>query len=115
MLEARYYEKRTADPEYLAGFGLTPPEAPGSRSIRVILRRDNRQILTDFEVGDFNIDIGRGTRGAYLKFPGQFQVWLARADFIDLSVDWRDWTYSTLWNLRFGRIADTDKSMPPNR
>jgi len=109
MLEARYYEKRTADPEYLAGFGLTPPEAPGSRSIRIILRRDNRQILTDFEVGDFNIDIGRGTRGAYLKFPGQFQVWLARADFIDLSVDWRDWTYSTLWNLRFGRIADTDK------
>ena len=37
------------------------------------------------------------------------------ADFIDLEPAWQNWTYSTLWNLRFGRLAavnkdtDTDK------
>ena len=35
----------------------------------------------------------------------QFQVWLADVDFFDLSLDKNYWTYSSLWNLRFGRFV----------
>ena len=60
--------------------------------------------IESFSVGHYDIDLGRGTKGAYLKFDGLFQIWLAKADFINLSTRWQDWTYSSLWNLRFGRL-----------
>jgi len=115
LLEARFYEKRTAAPEYLSNFGLTPLAVPNSRTIDITLRNADNKDVSHFEIGDFNIDIGRGSRGAYLKFPNQFQVWLIEADFIDLSTDWQDWTYSSLWNLRFGRIADISVPHTPEQ
>lgn len=115
IIDARYYEKRTADPQYLSNFGLSPIEVAGSQTIKVVLSDTAGQTLTQFDVGSFNVDIGRGNHGAYLKFPNQFQVWLARVDFIDLSTAWQDWAYSTLWNLRFGRIADTDQIHNPEQ
>ena len=105
LLEAVYYEKKSARAEHLGRFGLDPIEVPGSPNIRIELKDQNRRSLTSFEVGKFNVDIGRGAQAAYIKFDNQFQVWLVAAEFIDLSTDWRDWTYSTLWNLRFGRLA----------
>ncbi len=115
LLETRFYEKRTASPEYLPNFGLTPLAVEKSRTIEISLSGSDGKNIASFEIGDFNIDIGRGSRGAYLKFPNQFQVWLIQADFIDLSTDWRDWTYSTLWNLRFGRLASTTPPLPPQQ
>ena len=54
------------------------------------------------------MDIGRGAKAAYIKFDNRFQVWLIAADFIDLEPTWQNWTYSSLWNLRFGRLAAVD-------
>ncbi len=108
LLEARFYEKRTASPEYLHKFGLSPLEVAASRTTEIALRDEKGKDIIRFDVGDYNIDIGRGAQGAYIKFPNQFQVWLIKGDFIDLSSEWQDWTYSSLWNLRFGRIADTN-------
>ena len=111
LLEARYFEKRTADPKFLSNFGLLPLQSPSSTTTQVTLSNDKRDILSQFELGTINLDIGRGAKGAYLKFPNQFQVWLIKADFIDLSSDWRQWTYSSLWNLRFGRLVKTQKNL----
>ena len=82
---------------------------------RLTFANDKGDILSQFELGTINLDIGRGAKGAYLKFPNQFQVWLIKADFIDLSSDWRQWTYNSLWNLRFGRLVKTQKSLTPEQ
>lgn len=109
LLEAVYYEKKSDRVEYLSRFGLQPIEQAGSPNINVQLFNDKNQNLENFEVGKYDIDIGRGSRAAYLKFADQFQVWLVAADFIDLSVNPNDWTYSTVWNLRLGRFISFDK------
>lgn len=105
LLDARYYEKKSARAEYLNRFGLTPIDVPGSEAVSITLREQDNKILTQFDIGRYDLPIGRGARGAFIRFPGQFQVWLIWADLIDLSPDWREWTYSSLWNLRFGRLA----------
>ncbi len=110
LLDATYYEKKSAKAEYLAKFGLQPQEVEDSPNIRIELLNKDNFPLKAFEIGKFDIDIGRGGRAAYLKFDNQFQIWLVNADFIDLSTDWRDWTYSTIWNLRFGRLEKVNNN-----
>lgn len=104
MLEARYYERKSAKVEHLAKFGLQSIENPDSPAVNVALQNEQGKDILRFEVGRYDIDIGRGAKGAYLKFPDKFQVWLAAAEFIDLSLNVSDWTYGTLWNLRLGRL-----------
>ncbi len=114
LLEARFYEKKTSDAVYLKKFDLNPPGEEGSKNIRVELKDKTGKIVEGFEIGRYDIDIGRGAKGAYVKFDNRFQVWLVAADFIDLSPDWRNWTYSSLWNLRFGRTERINNSTDAN-
>lgn len=104
LLEAVYYEKKASGIEYLAAFGLLPTENRDSTAIRVSLDHGSNPLL-EFDIGQYDLDLGRGSRGAYIRFPNSFQVWQIAADFIDLSLQKDSWTYSSLWNLQFGRIA----------
>lgn len=108
LLEATYFEKKSAKVENLSQFGLAPVAQKGSPNIRVELDNTSGKMIESFEVGKYNIDLGRGSMGAYLKFDNKFQVWLVAIELIDLSTDWQEWTYSTMWNLRFGRFAEVD-------
>lgn len=110
MMEARFYEKKANKAEQLAIFGLQPIEADNSPNTRIELDDKNKSPVQTFEVGKYNIELGRGSSAAYIKFDGQFQVWLAEADFIDLSADWHNWTYSNLWDLRFGRLESFNQN-----
>lgn len=105
IIEATYYEKKSSKAEFLSKFGLQSQEIANSPNIRIELKDARNQALTSFEVGKYDIDIGRGAKAAYIKFNHQFQVWLIAADFIDLAPIWQNWTYSSLWNLRFGRLS----------
>lgn len=113
LLEATYYEKKSSQVEYLNRFGLQPIDQPGSPNIAVRLEDEKGRSIEDFEIGKYDLDIGRGSRAAYLKFAHQFQVWLVAADFIDLSVASADWTYSSLWNLRLGRLVSVNNQNNP--
>lgn len=104
LLEARFYEKKSDKAENLSKFGLSPIEQKESQNTRIELLDSSNKLLQALEVGAYNLDLGRGDMAAYVKFDNQFQVWLAEADFVDLSTNWHDWTYSTLWNMRFGRL-----------
>ena len=108
LLEARYFEKKSDKVEHLAHFGLQDLTDPASPKTEVTLKDSNGRQLVRFDIGRYDIDIGRGSRAAYVKFPPKFQVWSAAADFIDLSPDFADWTFSTLWNLRLGRLISFD-------
>lgn len=116
LMSARYYEKKSDKAENLHRFGLQPIEAENSPNTRIELYSENSELIQPLEVGTYNLDLGRGSKAAYVKFDGQFQVWLAEADFIDLSTDWNQWTYSKLWDLRYGRLSsfneikDADKT-----
>ena len=72
-------------------------------------------VLADFSVGRYDIDIGRGARAAYIRFADKFQVWMIKADLIDLSTNVADWTYGSLWNLRFGRLSGFNRTSNLNR
>lgn len=108
LLEAVYYEKKSDRGEDLEKFGLAPLGVADSPNIRIELKNADGQNLTTFNVGRYDLDIGRGAKAAYIKFDNRFQVWLIAADFIDLEPTWQNWTYSSLWNLRFGRLAAVD-------
>ena len=110
LLEAVYYEKKSDRGEDLSKFGLAPQEVSGSKNIRIELKSADNKILTAFNIGKYDQDIGRGAKAAYIKFDDKFQVWLVAADFIDLEPTWQNWTYSTLWNLRFGRLAAVNQN-----
>lgn len=105
MLEAVYYEKKSDRGEDLGKFGLAPLGVAGTPNIRIELQDADGNSLTAFNVGRYDLDVGRGAKAAYIKFDNRFQVWLIAADFIDLEPVWQNWTYSSLWNLRFGRLA----------
>lgn len=105
LMEAAYYEKKSDKAGHLEKFGLQPQEVADSPNIRIELNNKHGKTLTAFEVGKYDVDIGRGAKAAYIKFDNRFQVWLIAADFIDLKPIWQNWTYSSLWNLRFGRLA----------
>ena len=108
LMEAAYYEKKTADMNKLARFGLTPVETEGSDATRIELRTASGKLLTGFDIGRYDLDLGRGSKGAYIKLDNQFQVWLANIDLIDLSLNPAEWTFSTAWNLRFGRLKSAN-------
>ena len=40
---------------------------------------------------------------------------MVRADFVDVSVNPEDWSYASLWNLRFGRLKGFNKTNNLNR
>lgn len=115
LIEARYYEKKSNKVENLSKFGLQPITLEGSPNIRVELKNAGGHAVEAFEVGYYDIEIGRGTRAAYIKFDNQFQVWLVEIELIDLSTKQSEWTFSRLWDLRFGRFLSfnhiTDKDI----
>ena len=114
LLEATYYEKKAGGLEKLANFDLTPIEDKNSKAVEVILQDSKGKDILRFNIGKYDLDLGRGSRGAYIRFTESFQVWLAQMDLIDLSLDANDWTFSTLWNLQFGRIAEINGDSNPD-
>ena len=105
LMEASFYEKKSNKMEHLGLFGLTPINADNSSAVRIELATATGKNIVAFEVGKYDLDLGRGSRGAYIKFDNRFQVWLVAMDLIDLSLTPESWTFSSIWNLRFGRIA----------
>lgn len=103
LIQAGIHEKKSNKAEDLRLFGLEPIETNGSKNTRVELYNNQKEVLS-FEIGKYDIDLGRGKKAAYMKYDKKFQTWLIDIDLIDLSNNWQDWSYSTLWNLRFGRL-----------
>ena len=114
LIEARYYEKKSDRAENLSHFGLQSIQIKDSPNIRVELSNQQGEKILSFEVGKFDIEIGRGTRAAYIKFDNKFQVWLAAIELIDLSAEKKDWTLSRLWDLRFGRLLNCNNNTDIN-
>ncbi|MCM1323157.1 MAG: Gldg family protein [Acetobacter sp.] len=104
-----YYEKKSNKAEDLKYFGFSSLKDNQSPTIEISLMDSENKVLEQLDVGWFNLDLGRGAKAAYVKFSNQFQVWLVDVDFYDLSLDKNAWTYSTLWNLRFGRFIQYNK------
>lgn len=102
IADATYFTRKSNKAQNLSIFNLAPIEDDKSAVTEVVLKSDNNEI-TRFYLGDINIDLGRGATAAYMRFTDQFQVWEIKADFIDMDLDWHNWTYSHLWDLRFGR------------
>ena len=100
----RFYEKKSNKVEDLKYFGFSSLKDKNSPMITVLLSDINDNSLAEFDIGWYNLDLGRGAKAAYIKLKNQFQVWLADVDFFDLSLNTNYWTYSSLWNLRFGRF-----------
>ena len=105
LADARYFARKSSLAEHLSMFNLLPLDDKKSQATLITLKNQNKEII-QFYLGDINIDIGRGSRAAYIRFPKQFQVWEISADFIDMDLDWHKWTYSNLWDLRYGRVYD---------
>lgn len=112
-----FYEKKSDQAEDMRYFGLSSLKNKNSPTIEVTLSNNQHQVLEEFDIGWYDLDLGRGAKAAYIRLNNQFQVWLVSVDFYDLSVDKNAWTYSSLWNLRFGRfisynnIKDDEKIM----
>ena len=99
-----FYEKKSdkvADMQY---FGFSPLKNKKSPMISVVLSDTNNQEIESFDIGWYDMDLGRGSKSAFIRLKNKFQIWLVEADFYDLSLDIKNWTYSSLWNLRFGRL-----------
>lgn len=98
-------------------FGFSPLDDKNSEMIEVYLSDDKYNNIYRFDIGWYDIDLGRGSKGAFIRLDNEFQIWLVDADFYDLNLDKNNWIYSTLWNLRFGRfikyndISDEHKIM----
>lgn len=104
IAQMTFFEKKSGRVEDMKYFGFSSLKNKKSPMIDVTLNNADGQIIEEFDIGWYDIDIGRGAKAAYIRLANQFQVWLAEADFYDLSLSMDDWTYSTLWNLRFGRF-----------
>ena len=109
LMESTIYEKKSDKAENLAQFGLSPLEVEGSQKHIVTLSNEDGHIIQTLEIGKYDIELSRGASGAYVKFPDKFQVWLAQAEFVDLSLDFHAWTYSHPWDLRFGRLTKVNQ------
>ncbi len=105
LLESTFYEKKSDKGENLSKFGLSELEVEGSQKTVVELFDKEGLPVQSLEIGKYDIELSRGSTGAYVKFKDKFQVWLAKAEFVDLSLDFHAWTYSHLWDLRFGRLV----------
>ncbi len=106
LLDATYYEKKSEKAENLWHFDLLPIEADASKALFVSLLDEKGEEIENFYIGKHNLDLARGASGAYIRFAGKFQVWLIKADLADLAYSWHDFTYSRLWDLRFGRLLN---------
>lgn len=107
IADARFFARKSNKPENLAQFHLSPIEDKNSLVMEVELK-SGEDTLQKFELGDINVDLGRGAKAAYIKFENQFQVWEITADFVDMSLDWQKWTYANLWDLRYGRLSSAE-------
>lgn len=105
LLQATIYEKKANKIENLSQFGLLPISDKKSKAVKVVLKDKEGKKIEEFDVGDYNVDLGRGALGAYVRMPDKFQTWLVNVDLIDMSIDYKDWTFATLWNLQLGRFA----------
>lgn len=105
LLDARFYEEKSDKVENLAHFDLLAIDNPKSTATRIELLNNNK-IYQDFYIGKYDINLGRGSRGAYFREVDNFKVWLIWADLIDITPNWQDFTYSSLWNLRFGQAIE---------
>ena len=112
--EMTYYEKKSDKLENLGAFGLKPLTKDESEGIKVTLTGKDGN-LAEFYLGKYDIDVGRGSRAAYIRFKNEFQVWMVKADFIDVSLKEQNWTYGSLWNLRFGRLKGFNRNTNLNR
>jgi ABC-2 type transport system permease protein len=104
IANATYFARKSNKAQNLSMFNLAPIEDENSGVIQVILQA-GEEVVTSFYLGDINVDLGRGATAAYIRFADQFQVWEIKADFVDMDLDWHNWTYAHLWDLRFGRLA----------
>lgn len=100
--EAKFFERKTNKAENLTMFNLSPLDDKDSKVVEIELKHDG-ELIQRFDLGDINIDLGRGSKAAYIKFDNQFQVWKISGDFVDMDLDFRKWTYGNLWDLRYGR------------
>lgn len=114
LIDATFYEKKSDQAENLWHFGLLPIESSDSTAIHIELSDNQENLIENFELGNHNLDLARGASGAFIRFQDKFQVWLIKADLADLTNDWHDFTYSHLWDLRFGRLLETDKTSSLN-
>jgi len=114
LTQATFFEKKTNKAENLGMFNLLPIADANSKALQLEFFVD--QILIQrFELGNIDIDAGRGARAAFIKFDNQFQVWEIIADFVDMDINWRKWTYSNLWDLRFGRLYSSENGDSENQ
>ncbi len=105
VADARYFARKSDKAENLAMFNLLPIEDEKSEAISVDLNSAGKAVQ-HFLLGDTDVDIGRSSKAAYMRFDDQFQVWEISADFVDMDLDWHKWTYSNIWDLRYGRPYD---------
>lgn len=103
IAQAKLFERKSDKVENLALFNLLPIEDSTSRAIHISLKQNDNDIQT-FNLGNIDIDLGRGGQAAFMRLDNQFQVWEIEADFIDMDLDWHKWTYANLWDLRYGRL-----------
>ncbi len=108
MIEALYYEKKSNRIEDLQQFNLLPLEDKTSQATQIILRDASDNKIADFLLGKYDMDLGRGLKSAYIRFPENFQIWHIIADFIDVSSNWKDWVISSVWDLKIGRFQTID-------
>lgn len=99
-----FYEKKSDKVEDLPLFGFSSLKNKDSKTIEVTLNNADQQVIEKFDIGHYDMELGRGSKAAYVKLNNQFQVWLVDVDFYDLSLNPDNWIYSSLWNLRFGRF-----------
>lgn len=99
-----FAEKKSDKVEDMKYFGFVSLQDTNSPMTSVKLYDTDGNVLETFDIGWQNIDIGRGSKGSFIRLNNQFQIWLAEVDFFDLSLNPNAWTYSSLWNLRFGRF-----------
>lgn len=102
--EATYFARKSNKAQNLALFNLAPLEDENSKVTEISLMEGD-EYISRFYLGDINVDLGRGAMAAYIRFADQFQVWEIKADFVNMSLDWHNWTYANLWDLRFGRLV----------
>ena len=105
IVRASVYEKKSSKAESMKKFGLLPIENSESTAIKVTLKNDDEEDVVSFEVGDYDVDLSRSAKGAYIRILPTFEVWLAKVAFIDLGLDYSGWIYDDLWNLQFGRMT----------
>lgn len=102
--DMRFSEKKSDRAEDMKYFGISSLKNEASPTINISLFTKENQPFISFDVGWHDIDYGRGSKAAFIRLANQFQIWKAEVDFYDLSLNKNAWTYSSIWNLRFGRL-----------